>query len=58
MHFKLVCSCGRIIAQCRCPDLNKRETVVDKGCDVCRNIFIDDGEHSEGDVVIQEEKVR
>ena len=34
-HFINVCSCGRVLAQCRCPDNNKPKTVIERGCDIC-----------------------
>lgn len=33
-HFRLVCSCGRIIAQCRCPGPHP-ERVIPDGCAEC-----------------------
>lgn len=36
-HYLERCSCGTVIAQCRCPGL-KTETVVPRGCAVCRSI--------------------
>jgi hypothetical protein len=35
-HFRTVCSCGVVIAQCRCPGNPKSETVVERGCAVCK----------------------
>ena len=35
-HFITVCSCGAVIAQCRCPDPNKTKTVVPNGCGSCK----------------------
>jgi hypothetical protein len=35
-HKIIKCSCGEIIAQCRCPDRNKPVTVVEKGCEACK----------------------
>lgn len=34
-HFRTVCSCGQIIAQCRCPG-PKTETVIENGCATCK----------------------
>ena len=35
-HFIKKCSCGNIIAQCRCPDLNKPVEIVERGCEECQ----------------------
>lgn len=35
-HFKQVCSCGAVIAQCRCMSPDKRVEIVDRGCSACR----------------------
>jgi len=35
-HFVKKCSCGKIIAQCRCPDPSKRVEVVERGCEECK----------------------
>lgn len=37
-HFIKVCSCGNVIAQCRCPG-PKLKTIVEKGCEVCRYVI-------------------
>lgn len=36
-HFIKKCSCGRVIAQCRCISQNKRVEVVKNGCMVCQS---------------------
>jgi hypothetical protein len=33
-HFKVVCSCGAVMSQCRCPG-PKAATVVERGCGSC-----------------------
>lgn len=47
-HFRHVCKHGRVVAQCRCPNPSKTETVVDRCPDDCdgtiyfprpRNVF-------------------
>jgi translation elongation factor EF-4 len=35
-HFIQKCSCGKIIAQCRCPDQNKSVQIVQNGCEHCK----------------------
>jgi hypothetical protein len=37
VHFVTKCSCGAIIAQCRCPSFNndKHVTTVERGCQTC-----------------------
>lgn len=35
-HFIIVCSCGEIIAQCRCMDRNKERRFVQDGCEKCK----------------------
>jgi hypothetical protein len=35
-HFITKCSCGTVLAQCRCPDNNKPVNVVKNGCDKCK----------------------
>lgn len=35
-HFILKCTCGRVIAQCRCLDPSKRIEVSLTPCDVCK----------------------
>ncbi len=35
-HERLVCSCGAIIAQCRCIDGGRNTRTVQDGCDVCK----------------------
>ncbi len=35
-HFIRKCSCGAIIAQCRCPDPNKTVETVKNGCSNCQ----------------------
>ncbi len=34
-HATVICSCGRVIAQCRCPTLGKPTRTVKNGCTVC-----------------------
>jgi hypothetical protein len=34
LHFRRVCSCGTVIAQCRCPG-TKTTTIVPDGCQTC-----------------------
>ena len=36
-HFIHRCTCGAVIAECRCPDFNnnKHVTTVDRGCSRC-----------------------
>ena len=36
-HFITLCSCGQVIAQCRCPSGDKRETVIERGCEQCKS---------------------
>lgn len=40
MHFLHKCSCGAVIAQCRCVayNNNKHVTTIDKGCSKCHEI--------------------
>jgi hypothetical protein len=35
-HYRNVCSCGRVISQCRCMDANKLVTVTPNGCPECK----------------------
>jgi hypothetical protein len=35
-HFIKKCSCGKVIAQCRCPDKNKQVIILKDGCVQCR----------------------
>lgn len=35
-HYIKRCSCGAVIAQCRCPSTEKQETVVQNGCQACQ----------------------
>ena len=35
-HFITRCSCGQVIAQCRCIG-DKHETVIEHGCDKCKS---------------------
>lgn len=35
-HFIEQCSCGAIIAQCRCPAPDKSITYVERGCPACK----------------------
>lgn len=47
-HYITKCSCGRVMAQCRCPGDNKAVTVVERGCERCHNssaTVIRDGKH-------------
>jgi hypothetical protein len=37
-HEVVRCSCGTVIAQCRCFGLNKLVTTVEKGCGVCQAV--------------------
>jgi hypothetical protein len=41
-HFVIKCSCGAVIAQCRCPATDKTVTVMEKACVTCK------GGNSEG----------
>ena len=34
-HFITKCSCGAVLAQCRCPSQDKTVSVVEGGCDNC-----------------------
>ena len=36
-HYITLCSCGKVIAQCRCPDSNKSKTIIKNGCEECHN---------------------
>jgi hypothetical protein len=36
-HYITKCSCGNVIAQCRCASPNKDLTVVERGCVRCHN---------------------
>lgn len=36
-HEIIKCSCGRIIAQCRCVSKDKTVTIFEKGCKDCKN---------------------
>jgi hypothetical protein len=36
MHFITKCSCGVVIAQCRCPG-EKVEATIIRGCTICHN---------------------
>lgn len=38
-HKKIVCTCGVIVSQCRCPDKNKPTEVIEMGCGRCRAAF-------------------
>jgi hypothetical protein len=35
-HFITVCSCGAVIAQCRCMSKDKVRTVIENGCAACK----------------------
>ncbi len=35
-HFKDVCTCGAVIAQCRCYDPNKKVNILQDACAFCR----------------------
>ena len=35
-HFIEKCSCGAVITQCRCMDLNKKVIVTPNGCAKCK----------------------
>lgn len=35
-HFIKKCSCGTILAQCRCVSPNRTETIIEKGCLACQ----------------------
>lgn len=35
-HEKIVCSCGRVIRQCRCMESGKNVRTVPNGCDKCQ----------------------
>lgn len=43
MHGRTVCSCGALIAQCRCLEGHKNVTVLRDGCARCRTpmMFVD-----------------
>lgn len=34
-HFITKCSCGNVIAQCRCPSKDKTVNVIERGCERC-----------------------
>lgn len=34
-HFITKCTCGTILAQCRCPSRDKAVTIIDRGCGTC-----------------------
>jgi hypothetical protein len=36
-HFRIECSCGAVIAQCRCPSPDKRIEVRASACPKCRD---------------------
>jgi predicted Ser/Thr protein kinase len=36
IHGRWVCSCGAVIAQCRCIEGHREEKVIEHGCDDCR----------------------
>lgn len=36
-HSMIKCSCGTIIAQCKCPTAAKSLTVIERGCETCHN---------------------
>jgi hypothetical protein len=36
-HFITKCSCGNVIAQCRCPSRDKTLNIVERGCEMCHN---------------------
>lgn len=35
-HFVTKCSCGQVIAQCRCFSQDKTVTVIQDGCEKCK----------------------
>jgi hypothetical protein len=35
-HKIVKCSCGAVIAQCRCMELNKAVVVIANGCEACK----------------------
>lgn len=37
-HFIKKCSCGTVIAQCRCPSKDKTVTIVKNGCPTCARV--------------------
>jgi hypothetical protein len=43
-HFKVTCSCGNVIRQCRCNADNKKVTTEEKGCDKCKTMVAKDVE--------------
>lgn len=43
-HFLEVCTCGVVLAQCRCPDLNKPRIVKERACPTCQTMRLPPGE--------------
>lgn len=35
-HFRIRCSCGSIMHECRCSAAQKQETVIPNGCERCK----------------------
>lgn len=35
-HGRILCSCGALIAQCRCPDGHTNVTILERVCDSCQ----------------------
>ena len=35
IHFQILCTCGRVIIGCRCPDTEKDKKVIKNGCMKC-----------------------
>lgn len=36
-HYITKCSCGAVLAQCRCPHPNKAVNIVERGCEACHS---------------------
>ena len=36
-HFRIECSCGKVISQCRCPSKTKETTIIEKCCPKCKS---------------------
>lgn len=36
-HGKVVCSCGAVITQCKCPENHNVTSTISNGCEACKN---------------------
>jgi hypothetical protein len=46
-HYITKCSCGNVIAQCRCPSTEKVAQTIDRGCSSCHQATANVSRHGE-----------